>query len=94
MFLPLIEYMHKRNINVVKVDMLIHSENGYAILKEELKQLREHFGSPRCLNPNNEPIMPQWKAPKKEGERGTFNWLTQNEYLNFKKLLKKPIPVV
>lgn len=90
-YLPLIEYMHHRKINEVKVDVLVHSENGYEILKEELKQLREHYGAERCLNVNSEPVIPQWKPATKD-RKAQFNWLTQNQFLNYKKLQKSLQP--
>jgi|688.fasta_scaffold1028970_2 hypothetical protein len=83
-YLPLIEHLYRRKLNEVSTEVLLHTENGYDILKMELELLREHYGTERCLNINSEPYIPAWNPKEK-----SFNWLTQNQLLNYYKLVKK-----
>ena len=84
LFYPLIRYMHKENNHTLKVEVLFTSTNGYQVLKFELEQLAQHFGNKNCLNKNNVPHIPKTVRAKKGS-----NWLTVNEELNFRRLLKK-----
>ena len=84
LFYPLVKYIYSHAIHVIKVEVLFTSTNGYEVLKYELEQLVEHFGTKDCLNKNNIPHIPKTVRAKKGA-----NWLTVNEDLNFRKLLKK-----
>lgn len=81
---PLIKHIGRMDHPKIKVDVLFESDNGYDVLKSELDQLAEHFGNKDCLNTNNVPYIPKTQHAK-SGSR----WLTQNQALNFRKLLKK-----
>ncbi len=76
------KYVVKNNIGVLIIDIKMESTNGYSVLKYELSELIKHFGTNQCLNINNIPYIPKPKTAIKGS-----NWLTQNEGLNFRKLL-------
>lgn len=84
LFYPLIKHVYGHEIHDIKVEILLTTTNGYEALKFELEQLIEHFGTKPCLNKNNIPHIPKTVVAKKGS-----NWLTQNEALNFRKLLLK-----
>lgn len=84
LFYPLVKYIYKHEAHKIKVEVLLTTTNGYTALKFELEQLIEHFGKPQCLNRNNVPHIPKTEVAKKGS-----NWLTQNQALNFRKLLIK-----
>ena len=84
LFYPLLKYMYKEQIHTVKVEVLFTSIDGYAVLKYELEQLIANFGTKDCLNENNIPHIPKTVLQAKGS-----NWLTQNQALNFRKLLSK-----
>jgi hypothetical protein len=83
LFYPLIRHLYKHEISTIKVEVLFASTNGYQVLKFELQQLADHFGKKDCLNQNNIPHIPKSMRAKKGS-----NWLSVNEELNFRKLLK------
>lgn len=84
LFYPLAKEIFKHEKAVVVIEVLFASENGYSILKFELEQLAEYYGQKNCLNQNKIPHIPKTIVAKKGS-----NWLTQNEALNFRKLLTK-----
>lgn len=84
LFYPLVKYMYSKTIDTIRIEVLFISTDGYKVLKFELEQLEQHFGTKNCLNLNNVPHIPKTKLAKKGS-----NWLTQNEALNFRKLLTK-----
>lgn len=84
LFYPLINFMYKQDNHTVKVEVLFTSTDGYHVLKFELDQLIQHFGTKNCLNKNNVPHIPKTKRAKKGS-----NWLTVNQELNFRRLLTK-----
>jgi hypothetical protein len=67
----------------VMCEKLFESENGYEVLKKELEILIELYPNSNCTNQNNIPYLPKTVRAAKGS-----NWLKQNEYLNFMKLLK------
>lgn len=84
LFYPVAKEIHKQEKPIVEIKVLFASSNGYDVLKFELCQLSEHFGQKNCLNLNNIPHIPKTVIAKKGS-----NWLTQNQALNFRKLLTK-----
>lgn len=84
LYYPIVKYMHTSGIETAEVEVLFKSENGYEVLKEELNQLIKNFTKKRCLNANNVPYIPKEFTTKTKSK-----WLTQNEWLNFKKLIKQ-----
>lgn len=84
LFYPLIRYIYSHEIHKMKVEVLLTTTNGYNALKFELQQLEEWFGKKECLNKNNIPHIPKTVVAKTGA-----NWLTQNQALNFRKLLTK-----
>lgn len=84
MFYPLVKYAYAKDLHIVNVEVLFTSTDGYKVLKFELNQLEQYFGTPDCLNENNIPHIPKTKLASKGS-----NWLTQNQALNFRKLLSK-----
>lgn len=81
---PFVKWVHKQDRKKILIEVIFASNNGYEVLKFELNQLIEHFGRPECLNANNVPHIPKTEVAKKGS-----GWLTQNEALNFRKLLTK-----
>ena len=81
--LKFIEKCHKLGFNKGVIEVLYQTTNGYDLLKKELELLMEHFGKKNCMNSNNIPYIPKTIHANKGS-----NWLRQNEYLNFMKLLK------
>lgn len=83
-YYPLVKYVYRHDLHKIKIEILLTTTNGYSALKYELEQLKEWFGKPDCLNKNNIPHIPKTVVAKKGA-----NWLTQNQALNFRKLLTK-----
>ena len=83
LYIRFIEKVHKLDFKKGVIEVLYQSDNGYDLLKKELELLIEHYGKRNCMNSNNIPYIPKTIHAKKGS-----NWLKQNEYLNFMKLLK------
>jgi hypothetical protein len=81
---PVLKEAAKYERPLLRFDIVMESASGYQILKHELSLFEIHFGEKHCLNQNNIPYIPKTTHAKKGS-----NWLTQNEMLNFKKLLTK-----
>ena len=84
LYYPLIRLAYKMEHPKLKIEVLYTTTDGYEALKYELTLLEQWFGKPECLNRNNIPYIPKTTHAKKGS-----NWLTQNQMLNFRKLLKK-----
>ena len=84
MFYPVLREYVSKELEELEIEVLFSSDNGYELLKFELEQLIAHYSKPGCLNPNNIPYIPKTTVAAKGS-----NWLTQNQALNFRKLLKK-----
>lgn len=84
LYFPLVKHIYMHDIHRLKVEVLFTTINGYEALKYELGQLEEWFGKKECLNKNNIPHIPKTIMAKTGA-----NWLTQNQALNFRKLLTK-----
>lgn len=84
LFFSLLKYSYTHEHPIIVVEVLFTSTDGYQVLKFELEQLVQHFGSKDCLNTNNIPHIPKTVLAAKGS-----NWLTQNQALNFRKLLTK-----
>lgn len=84
LYYKFIKYCIDNDIKELELSVLFSSENGYDVLKFELEFLTINFGKRECLNINNIPYIPKTIHAKKGS-----NWLTQNQYLNIMKLLKK-----
>jgi hypothetical protein len=84
LFFPLLKYSYTHEFPIIVVEVLFTSTDGYQVLKFELEQLIQHFGTKDCLNANNIPHIPKTVLAAKGS-----NWLTQNQALNFRKLLTK-----
>ncbi len=78
-----IEALHKKETRYGQIEVLYQTINGYELLKKELELLMVHFGKRNCKNTNNIPYIPKTVHANKGS-----NWLKQNEYLNFMRLLK------
>lgn len=84
LFYPLLKHAWSNDISKMRIEILFTSTNGYQVLKYELEQLMQYFGTKDCLNHNNIPHIPKTVSMLKGS-----NWLTQNQALNFRKLLTK-----
>jgi hypothetical protein len=82
-YFALVKKVYKDKILKGSIDVLFQSKNGYEVLKKELETLAECYGKKECLNISNVPYIPKTVHAKKGS-----NWLKQNEYLNYMKLLK------
>ena len=84
LFYPFVKWVFKENITKTVIDILFTTTDGYQVLKYELEQLSEHFGKKECLNGNNIPHVPHTIRAKKGS-----SWLTDNQRMNYFKLLSK-----
>lgn len=84
LYYPIVRLLYKQEKPKLVIDVLFSSDNGYDVLKFELQMLMEWFGTKDCLNKNNIPHIPKTTVAKKGS-----SWLTQNQALNFRKLLTK-----
>lgn len=84
LYLPIVKAASKMERPAINLKVEFTHESGYQVLKTELEMLIEWFGKRECLNVNNIPYIPK-TTHAKTGSK----WLTQNEGLNFRKLLKK-----
>ena len=82
-YIDFIESLGKTQTRYGQIEVLFQTTNGYELLKKELELLMEHFGKRNCKNTNNIPYIPKTIHANKGS-----NWLKQNEYLNFMRLLK------
>lgn len=83
LYFPIIKHIHNTGYYDVRIEFICQSENPYEVIKAEYLALKVVFGTSLCLNKNNEPYTPIWNEKTK-----MFGWLTQNQFLNFKKLVK------
>lgn len=84
LFFPLIKRIYGHEIHDIVIEILFTTTDGYQALKFELEQLMRFFGKEECMNRNNIPHIPKTVVAAKGS-----NWLTQNQALNFRKLLTK-----
>jgi hypothetical protein len=83
MYLPIVEHVHKTGFYEIQVDIICQDENPYNVIKAEFFALKENVGKPLCMNKIAEPYTPKFNQ-----KTGMFGWLTVNQFLNFKKLVK------
>lgn len=84
MYLPIVKHVHDTGYYEIKVDIICQDGNPYKVIKAEYLALLQEVGKTLCLNKKAEPYMPKFN-PK----TNMFGWLTVNQFLNFKKLVKK-----
>lgn len=84
MYLPVVEYIHKKGHYDIKVKFICQSQNAYEVVKAEYIALQENEGKQRFLNRSTEPYIPKWNPTTKK-----FGWLSQAQFLAYKKLVKK-----
>lgn len=84
LFLPILKAAANQETAIIILKVEFTHESGYQVLKYELEKMETEFGTKFCLNRINIPYIPKTIHAK----RGS-NWLTQNQYLNFMKLLRK-----
>lgn len=85
----LITYVIENKIPILEVSIIfsLQEENkndGYLLLKEENKALRDSISRGVCLNSNQFPLIPKYKTKNVANK-----WLTHNQWLNIKKLSKR-----
>jgi hypothetical protein len=83
MYLPIVKHVHETGYYEIKVDIICQDENPYNVIKAEFLALKGHVGNKLCLNKNEEPYTPKFNS-----KTNMFGWLTVNQFLNFKKLVK------
>ena len=83
MYLPIVQHVHNTGFYEIQVDIICQDENPYKVIKAEFFALKDHVGNPLCLNKSAEPYTPKFNSKTK-----MFGWLTVNQFLNFKKLVK------
>lgn len=89
MFYEIVKSIYKQKLEIVHIDVIFSSDNGYKALQYELNQLLEHYGSKKCLNDNKLPIVPKTSY----NEANAKKWLTVNQSLNYYRYLKKVAPL-
>jgi hypothetical protein len=87
LYAPIVVYAVTNNLNIV-FNVLFESTSGYQCMKFELEQLEKNFGKKNCLNQNNIPHIPKTAITSPNRPNG-YVWLTANDEINFRKLLKK-----
>ena len=83
MYFPIVKHIYEKGHYEIKVDIICQDENPYKVIKAEFLALKEEVGKPLCLNKISEPYTPKYNS-----KTGMFGWLTKNQFLNFKKLVK------
>jgi hypothetical protein len=83
MYLPIAKQVHDTGYYEIHVDIICQDENPYKVIKAEFLALKEHVGNKLCLNKEVEPYTPKFNS-----KTGMYGWLTVNQFLNFKKLVK------
>jgi hypothetical protein len=83
MYLPIVKHIHETGFYEVKVDIICQDQNPYNVIKAEFLALKENVGKPLCLNKTTDPYTPKFNSKTQ-----MFGWLTVNQFLNFKKLVK------
>jgi len=83
LYFPLVKHIHNTGYYDVQIEFICQSENPYEVIKAEFLALQEHVGKSLCLNKNKEPYTPKYNP-----DTHMQGWLTVNQYLNYKKLVK------
>lgn len=83
MYLPIVKHVHNTGFYEIKVDIICQDSNPYNVIKAEFLALKQHVGQPLCMNTEVKPYTPKFNTKTK-----MFGWLTVNQFLNFKKLVK------
>lgn len=83
MYLPIVKHVHNTGYYEINVDIICQDDNPYNVIKAEFLVLKESVGKSACLNKEAEPYTPKFNS-----KTGMFGWLTVNQFLNFKKLVK------
>ena len=84
LYFPIVKNIHNTGIYELNIEFICQSSNPYDVIKAEFISLQENFGKRSCLNKNKNPYMPKYKPETK-----MHGWLTVNQYLNYKRLVKK-----
>lgn len=83
LYFPIVKQIHNTGYYQVQVEFICQSNNPYEVIKAEFFALQEHIGKSLCLNKNKQPYEPKYNPDTK-----MHGWLTVNQYLNYKKLVK------
>jgi hypothetical protein len=84
LYFPIVKQIHNTGYYDVQIEFIMQSDNPYEVIKAEFLELQDHVGKSLCLNKNKEPYMPKYNTVTK-----MHGWLTVNQYLNYKRLVKK-----
>lgn len=84
MFFPIIKYIHNNGYYEIEVKVICESYNAYTVIKSEYLALKQAEGNTKCLNKSFEPYTPLFNS-----KTGMFGWLTVNQFLNYKKFVKR-----
>jgi hypothetical protein len=87
LYFPIVKQIHSTGYYDVNIQFICQSDNPYEVIKAEYMALQEHYGRSLCLNKNKEAYTPKW-----DHEKQMFGWLTKNQYLNYKRLVKAHQP--
>jgi len=71
------------------IDLILASDNGYQLLKREQIELEAAMRDKKCLSSNVQAYIPAFR--KETGMYG--GWIKKAHVMNFKKYLKRPLPV-
>ncbi len=66
-----------------RIELIIESNNGYQLLKNEQIALNKAIRDKKCLNSNIYAYIPQCRS-----KVGMYGWISKAHYLNFKRFLK------
>lgn len=83
LYFPIVKQIHNTGYYDVQIEFICQSDNPYEVIKAEFLALQDHVGKSLCMNKNKEAYTPKYNTDTK-----MHGWLTVNQYLNYKKLVK------
>ena len=79
------EYIVKHPDNVFKVQVLVHDNSPYKLLRAEQHYIKKGRKNKFCMNVRRGAYVNQWNP-----EKQMYNWLPVNAVLNFNRYKDKP----
>jgi len=68
-----------------KVEVLLHSNNPYRLLKAEQHYIKKGKKDKNCQNVRTGAYIPKWNS-----DEGAYNWIAKNAVLNYNRYIDKP----
>lgn len=83
-YFPIVKQIHNTGYYECLIEFICQSDDPYDVVKAEFLALQENKENKKCINRNDKPYIPKYNSKTK-----MFGWLTQNQFLNYCKVLKK-----